>query len=274
MKIKVCGGNLSDKCWSQQDYWAWPRGHPGLPSSLVFCKPGYFHTHRASIFEVPACVEPSVPGCLLGNWLTAPKSQTKTTGQPGSPNYLLVNTALIFPMMYLYLFLYLGNQIPQIHPPDRKLLFTSNSMVFSLALSLVLDSDWQKIFIIFRIFRPPSLSWYCRKWIITAVYCVQLCIDSKKVMATDYNQYLRHWWRRRVLAPTLMALFSPSKTSVLPHFSRCLHPHFDFIGNGFLSRDLADIVMARFVTPRCCHTALSDFVTLRLLWQNLRLSTT
>ena len=171
MKIKVCGGNLSDKCWSQQDYWAWPRGHPGLPSSLVFCKPGHFHTHRASIFEVPACVEPSVPGCLLGNWLTAPKSQTKSTGQPGSPNYLLVNTALIFPMLYLYLFLYLGNQIPQIHPPIKSYCSPQIQWFSPLALSLVLDSDWQKIFMIFRIFRPASLSWYCNTLPCTVCNC-------------------------------------------------------------------------------------------------------
>ena len=176
MKIKVCGGNLSDKCWSQQDYWAWPRGHPGLPSSLVFCKPGYFHTHRASIFEVPGCVEPSVPGCLLGNWLTAPKSQTKTTGQPGSPNYLLVNTALIFPVLYLYLFLYLGNQIPQIHPPDRKLLFTSNPMIFSFSL---VPRPW---FGLTEDFHNIQNIQTCKFILIlqhTAVYCVQLCIDSK-----------------------------------------------------------------------------------------------
>ena len=36
------------------------------------------------------------------------------------------------------------------------------------------------------------------------------------------------------------------------------------IGNGFLSRDLADIVIVPFVTLLCCHTALNDFVTLRL----------
>ena len=36
------------------------------------------------------------------------------------------------------------------------------------------------------------------------------------------------------------------------------------IGNGFLSRDLADIVIVPFLTPLCCHTALNDSVTLRL----------
>ena len=220
MKIKVFGGNLSDKCWSQQDYWAWPRGHPGLPSSLVFCKPGYFHTHRASIFEVPACVEPSVPGCLLGNWLTAPKSQTKTTGQPGSPNYLLVNTALIFPMMYLYLFLYLGNQIPQIHPPDRKLLFTSNPMIFSFSLVprpwFGLTEDFHNIQNI------PT----CKFILILQkmdYHCRVLCATVHRQQTGDGN------WLQPLSSPlmaspcsrshfdgTLMALFSPPNICFAP----------------------------------------------------------
>ena len=84
--------------------------------------------------------------------------------------------------------------------------------------------------------------------------------------------------------PTLIALFNTRKapkTLVLPHFRRCRHPHFDFnwrwlfIGwFGGYCNDLADIVMARFVTQRCCHTALNGSVTLWALWLNLRLSTT
>ena len=59
------------------------------------------------------------------------------------------------------------------------------------------------------------------------------------------------------------SLFCASKTPVLPHFSHAASI-LTSIGNGFLSDDLADIVMARFVTQRCCHTALNDSVTLTL----------
>ena len=86
-------------------------------------------------------------------------------------------------------------------------------------------------------------------------------------MATDYNPYLRHWWRRRVLAPTLMALFS--KHLFCPISAAASILTLTSIGNGFLSRDLADIVIAPFVTLRCCHTELNGSVT---LWLYCRVS--
>ena len=62
------------------------------------------------------------------------------------------------------------------------------------------------------------------------------------------------------LSRTLIALLTRA-----PPKNLCLAPFQPTsIGNGFLSRDLADIVIGPFVTARCCHTELNGSVTLWL----------
>ena len=115
-------------------------------------------------------------------------------------------------------------------------------------------------------------------WICATILCTKMINHRGVLCASTANR----WWQLITILIVAIAdgfavfslpiwshldgspsLFCASKTPVLPHFSHAASI-LTSIGNGFLSDDLADIVMARFVTQRCCHTALNDSVTLTL----------